>query len=69
MKFTKETLRRSFRTFIQSAVAYLTVNIVYVNFTGEKADVKSALLGVLISAVAAGISGVMNLEKEENLND
>lgn len=66
MKITKETVRRAFRTFIQSAFAYVMVNAVYVNFTGDKVSNKSAVISLLVSAVAAGISGAMNLEKEAN---
>lgn len=69
MKITKETIRRALRTFIQSAVAYLTVNMVCINFTDDKADVKSAVIGLLISTVAAGISGAMNLGKVEKKDD
>lgn len=35
MKFNKECLRRAWRTFIQAAVAYITVNIVLIDFSGE----------------------------------
>lgn len=65
MKITKETVLRACRTFIQSALAYITVNAMYINFTGDKAGDKSALLGLLIASLSAGIAGAMNLEKEE----
>ena len=32
---TKTTLKRAARTFVQSALAYITVNVVYINFTDE----------------------------------
>ena len=48
-----------------SALAYITVNVMYINFTDDKVSVKSAVTGLLIAAVSAGISAVMNLEKKE----
>ena len=65
MTCTKITLKRAGRTFIQSALAYITVNVMYINFTDDKVSVKSAVTGLLIAAVSAGISAVMNLEKKE----
>ena len=65
MTCTKTTLKRAGRTFIQSALDYITVNVMYINFTDDKVSVKSAVTGLLIAAVSAGISAVMNLEKKE----
>lgn len=65
MTCTKTTLKRAGRTFIQSALAYITVNVMYINFTDDKVSVKSAVTGLFIAAVSAGISAVMNLEKKE----
>lgn len=65
MTCTKTTLKRAGRTFIQSALAYITVNVMYINFTDDKVSVKSAVTGLLIAAVSAGISAVMNLEKKD----
>ena len=65
MTCTNTTLKRAGRTFIQSALAYITVNVMYINFTDDKVSVKSAVTGLLIAAVSAGISAVMNLEKKE----
>ena len=65
MTCTKTTLKRAGRTFIQSALAYITVNVMYINFTDDKVSVKSAVTDLLIAAVSAGISAVMNLEKKE----
>ena len=65
MSFTNETLKRALRTFFQSAVAYLLVNISVCDFTNGREAVKSALLGLVISSLAAGIAAVMNLEIPE----
>lgn len=64
MKFTKETLKRALRTFLQTAIAYIAVNIAVIDFTEKKAA-ESAVIGLIISAVAAGLAAVMNLEKKE----
>lgn len=65
MKFTKETWRRALRTFIQAAVAYVAANLFVVDFSAESDVLKSALVGLGASALAAGIAAVMNLQKPE----
>ena len=65
MKFTKETWRRALRTFLQTAVAYLAANICIVDFSTEGEALTSALIGLGVSALAAGIAAVMNLQKPE----
>lgn len=57
----KEWARRAIRTFVQSALGYLIVAVPAVDFAAEKAVIKSALIGIGVSAVAAGIAAVMNL--------
>ena len=64
MKFTRETLRRAWRTFIQTALAYLVANVCMVDFSAGKDVVYSALMGLAVSAGAAGVAAVMNLEKK-----
>ena len=65
MKFTKETWRRALRTFIQVAVSYIAANLCVVDFTAEGEVLGSAIMGLVISALAAGLAAVMNLEKKE----
>ena len=65
IKFTKETWRRALRTLLQTAVAYLAANLCVVDFTAEGEVLTSALIGLFVSALAAGIAAVMNLEKPE----
>ncbi|MFR5876875.1 MAG: CHAP domain-containing protein [Eubacterium sp.] len=60
---TRETVKRAARTFIQAIIAYLAVNLVVIDFTAEKQVIKSALIGLAVSALSAGIAAVMNLEK------
>lgn len=69
MRFSKETARRALRTFIQTALAYIAVNLAAIDFNGEKEIVKSALIGLCVSAIAAGLSAVMNLEKKSNIEE
>lgn len=64
MTFTKETWRRALRTFIQAVVAYIAANIFVVDFSAAADVWKSALVGVIVSALAAGMAAVMNLEKK-----
>lgn len=61
----KESIYRATRTFLQTSIGYLAVNIALVDFTTEKQAMKSVLIGVLISSVSAGIAAVMNVKKEE----
>lgn len=65
MKFTKETWRRALRTLVQTAVAYIAANLCVVDFSAEGEVLTSALVGLGVSALAAGIAAVMNLEKPE----
>lgn len=65
MKFTKETFRRMWRTFLQTALSYIGVNLCIVDFTAGKDILISALIGLGISAVSAGLAAVMNLQKTD----
>ena len=65
MKFTKETLRRALRTFAQVAVGYIVTHIPIVDFTDADEVIKRALIGLIVSAISAGIAAAMNLETED----
>lgn len=69
MKFTKETFKRAFRTFIQAAIGYIAVNIAVVDFSSGKEVIKSALIGLAVSAISAGIAAVMNLSNETTTDE
>ncbi len=58
--FKKPCIKRAIRTFIQTAVGYIAVNVAATDLT-----VKSAVLGLLVSAVSAGLAAVMNLRERE----
>ena len=66
MKFTKESVRRALRTFAQAAIAYVLVNVTLIDFGSGKEIVKSALVGLTVSALAAGFAAVMNMEERQN---
>ena len=63
MKITEKTIKRAIRTFAQTAIGYLVVNIVAIDFSAQKDILKTALIGLGVSAVSAGVSAVMNLDK------
>lgn len=62
--FKKNCVKRALRTFVQTAIGYLAVNIAVVDFSADKAALKSCLVGLGVSAVSAGISAVMNLKED-----
>lgn len=57
-------LKRAVRTFIQTAAGYISVNLAVVPFTEDMSVWKSALIGLGISAVSAGMAAVMNIKEE-----
>ncbi len=61
MSILKKTyVKRALRTFLQTAAGYIAVNIAATDLS-----VKSAVIGLAVSAVSAGVAAVMNL-KEKN---
>ena len=60
----KNCVKRALRTFFQTAIGYLAVNVAVVEFSADNAALKSCLVGLGVSAVSAGISAVMNLKDE-----
>ena len=60
----KNCVKRALRTFVQTAIGYLAVNIADVDFSADQAALKSCLVGLGVSAVSAGISAVMNLKED-----
>ena len=65
---TKESLKRVFKTFIQALIAFLVVSLPTVDFTVGNEALKATLLSVLASAIAAGLSAVMNIEQKGSPN-
>ena len=54
----KTWMKRAVRTFVQTAVGYISVNIVATDLTA-----KSAVIGLIVSAVSAGIAAAMNFKE------
>mgnify|MGYP007101849300 CR=1 FL=1 len=69
MRITQNTVKRAARTFLQAVLAYIAVHLAVVDFTSGKETLKSALIGLAVSAVASGIAAAMNLERKETEND
>lgn len=63
MKFTKETLYRTIRTFMQAFLAYAVITIPDIDFTAGQEVVKQGLVALGVGGVAAGIAALMNLEE------
>lgn len=67
MKFTKETLRRTARTFLQAFVGAIVGLLPTVDFTESKDVLKGAIITLIVSGTSAGLSAIMNLEEGEEL--
>lgn len=63
---SNEPLYRALRTFIQAVVGYLTAQVMVTGF--DNFD-KKAIITLIASAISAGISAVMNLNKNPNSAD
>ena len=72
MCFTKNCLKRALRTFLQTAIGYIVTNLAMyfgdLDFANEGL-LKKAVCGLVVSAVAAGLSAVMNLEKKAEISE
>ena len=66
MKKWGECIKRALRTFAEAAAAYLAAHLVYaVSTGGEDIHVlRTALMGLAVSSVAAGIAAVLNMPKK-----
>lgn len=64
---TKEWVRRSARTFFQAFAGMVSATLV-ASVTGisDIDTLKTALIGVVASGIAAGIAAIMNYQKEES---
>lgn len=60
----KNWVRRALRTFGQAAAGYFCAAIVTVDWTADRAVIRAAVTGIIVSAIAGGISAVMNLLDE-----
>ncbi len=62
---TPDTVERAVKTFVQAFLAYIVTAMAAGDFINAQLSQK-ALTGVLISAIAAGFSAVMNMIKNAN---
>lgn len=62
----KNWVKRAVRTFVQSAVGYFCTAIVTIDWGADKAIIKAAVTGIIVSAIAGGISAAMNIYDEHN---
>lgn len=58
-------IKRAIRTFFQTAIGYITVAIPTVDWNDSA--LKTTLIGIGMSALAAGISAVMNYIDDKKL--
>ena len=65
MGFTKETLRRTLRTFFQAFVPALIVGLGEIDYSGDGSYIRGAVISLLIPTFAAALAAVMNLEQTE----
>lgn len=59
-----EPVRRALRTFVQSACGYIAVNIAVADLSQ-----RSAIIGFIGAAIAAGFAAVMNIERNGGSDD
>ena len=62
--YNRPWVKRTVRTFIQTAVGYIAVNLATIDFTAEESVIRTALLGLAVSAVSAGVAAAMNYKKD-----
>lgn len=62
----KEMLIRSLRTFFEAALGYIAANLaVAIADGGKDMDIlKTAVIGVLVSSIAAGCAALLNMPKK-----
>ncbi len=59
----REPVRRALRTFLQAAAGYVVVHISALDFSA-----RDAVIGFLVSTVAAGLAAAMNMEEDSDEN-
>lgn len=61
---TKSCLKRAGKTFVEAALSYIIINLDTL-FNTDVKSLKTIGTAVLMSAIAAGVSAVWNLKKED----
>ncbi|MBQ1390007.1 MAG: hypothetical protein IIY78_10360 [Clostridia bacterium] len=60
-----EWFKRAARTFFQTALGYIIFAVPNIDFNNTSA-IKTTLIGIGVSAAAAGVAAVMNINEEDN---
>lgn len=58
-------IKRALRTALQTAIGYLTVAVPTVDWSADRAVLRSVLIGIGISAVSAGLAAAMNVNEQQ----
>ena len=61
--FKKNYIKRAIRTFCQTAIGYIAINLPLIDFTENNNIIKSTIIGLGVSAISAGLSAIMNLKE------
>ena len=61
----KNWMKRALRTFFETAFGYIATAIALVDFSADGAVVKSTLIGIFTSAIAAGIAAAINYRDDK----
>lgn len=63
----KNWVKRALRTFVETALAYVASAIPLVDFSADKAVIKTTIIGICASAISAGIAAVWNYHDDKKL--
>lgn len=64
----KTVAKRAIRTFFQTAIGYFAMNLTVVNWE-DPVSSKNVLFGLGVSAIAAGVAAIMNMNEVNNNDD
>lgn len=68
-RFTKTTLKRALRTFLQAVIGFVATTGVSVMISNDYRLTENLVFGLIGSALAAGIAAIMNLEEVNQILD
>lgn len=60
----KNWMKRALRTAFQTMIGYIAVAMPSIDWSADRSVLKPVLIGIGVSAVAAGLAAAMNLEEE-----
>lgn len=68
MKFKNDIKERMLKTFIQSLLGYIAVNIWLIDFNNEREVILNSCLALIIAGVSSALCVMMNLETNNEIN-